>query len=147
MNDLKSGEQAPERSSVGQVSCPDYVGRKLVPYFYRKGDTPAYIAVACDLRDGYAALGQAGHDVLDTIPDGVVDHGKFIDQYHLPFTLPAHSDTLEARAYGPLGCNKPIGREYVSIQQSSFLTDEHWRIERTTRDGRTRDHEHQIPVN
>ena len=58
----------------------DYFGRKLIIFFYPKANTPGCTAEACDLRDHYKELKEAGYSnkQIDSIygPIGIKLGGK-----------------------------------------------------------------------
>ena len=61
---LQVGDHAPAFTSKDQeektIQLADFAGKKLVLYFYPKDNTPGCTAQACNLRDNYQALQQAG---------------------------------------------------------------------------------------
>jgi peroxiredoxin Q/BCP len=68
MEALKPGDKAPDFTTTDQngkpVKLSDYLGKKVVLYFYPKDDTPTCTTEACSLRDNYKALQKAGYTVL-----------------------------------------------------------------------------------
>jgi thioredoxin-dependent peroxiredoxin len=148
MSALKERDKAPQLGGLDQdgkpVSLADYIGVKLVLYFYPKDDTPGCTAEACSLRDGHEALRKSGYSVLGVSPDTSAKHRKFIDKHRLPFRLLADTDNSVSKAYGAWGRKKFMGREYDGILRSTFLIDEQGIIERIIRDVRTKDHAQQI---
>ena len=65
---LEVGDKAPNFSGLDQngikVSLKDYLGKKLVLYFYPEDDTPTCTVQACNLRDNFALLKKNGFIVL-----------------------------------------------------------------------------------
>lgn len=101
-----------------------YLGKKVLIYFYPKDDTPGCTTEACSFRDNYEALTESGLVVLGISKDNVKSHKKFVEKFNLPFPLLADEDTLVSQAYGVWGLKKFMGREYMGISRSSFLIDE-----------------------
>lgn len=93
---MKIGDKAPEVLGVDaegrEIKLSDYVGRKVVLYFYPRDNTPGCTAEACSLRDGYEALQNAGYEVIGVSKDSVASHKKFAEKHNLPFTLIADTD-------------------------------------------------------
>jgi len=58
-----------------------------VLYFYPKDNTPGCTAQACNLRDNYEALLQAGYEVVGVSTDSAASHKRFIEKKKLPFRL------------------------------------------------------------
>lgn len=73
MNTLKQGDAVPNFSvndeSGNVVSLNDYKGKKLIVFFYPKASTPGCTAEACNLRDNYKALQDAGYELLGVSAD------------------------------------------------------------------------------
>src|SRR6478735_4078065 len=88
---LKAGDKAPEFSALNQkgktVSLKDYIGKKVVLYFYPKDNTPGCTSEACNLRDNIDTLAANGYVVLGVSTDDAVSHQNFIKQYNLPYDL------------------------------------------------------------
>lgn len=101
-----------------------YLGKKVLIYFYPKDDTPGCTTEACSFRDNYKALTESGFVILGISKDTVKSHKKFATKFDLPFPLLADEDTLVSQAYGVWGLKKFMGREYMGISRSSFLVDE-----------------------
>ena len=148
MTSLKPGDKAPAFSGIDQhgeaLSLDDFVGRKLVLYFYPKDDTPGCTAEACSLRDDHAVLRKAGYEVVGVSPDKATKHKKFADKYELPFRLLAAQAPPAAPAYGVWGRKKFMGRDYDGILRTTFLIDGKGVIERVITDVRTKDHAQQV---
>ncbi len=105
-------------------SLEQYHGKKVLIYFYPKDDTSGCTTEACNFRDNYQALSDAGLVVLGISKDSVKSHKKFAEKYKLPFPLLADEGTSVCQAYGVWGKKKFMGREYMGISRMSFLVDE-----------------------
>lgn len=127
-------QKAPDFSLLDQhgntQSLKQYLGKKVLLYFYPKDDTPGCTTEACSFRDNYEALTAAGLVVLGVSKDTVTSHKKFADKFELPFPLLADEDTTVSQAYGVWGLKKFMGREYMGISRSSFLIDEKGGVEK-----------------
>ena len=73
MNTLKVGDKVPSftvNDHLGNLqSLEQYKGSKVVVFFYPKANTPGCTAEACDLRDHYAELTEAGYILLGVRAD------------------------------------------------------------------------------
>lgn len=106
-----------------RVSSKDYSDRTLVVFFYPKAMTPGCTTEACDFRDNYQALLDAGYEVIGISPDEPERNAAFREKENLPFALlsdPAHK---VAQAFGAWGTKKNYGREYEGIIRSTFVID------------------------
>jgi peroxiredoxin Q/BCP len=128
MTELTEGSIAPDFSGVDQngttVSLTDYKGKKVILYFYPKDDTPGCTAQACNLRDNYSDLINAGFQVIGISTDSVKSHKKFEDKYKLPFPLLADEDKKIVAQYGVWGEKKFMGKTYEGTHRTTFLIDE-----------------------
>ena len=148
MSTLKQGDKAPEINAKDQsgntISLNDYAGKKLVLYFYPKDDTPGCTAEACNLRDNYDSLLNAGFDVIGVSSDNEKSHLKFITKYSLPFRLISDTDQKVSNDYGVWGLKKFMGKEYMGINRTTFLIDENGNIEKVIEKVDTKNHIAQI---
>ncbi|HUG26822.1 MAG TPA: thioredoxin-dependent thiol peroxidase [Gemmatimonadales bacterium] len=110
------------------VSLTDFAGKKVVLYFYPKDDTSGCTTQACEFRDSWGAVQEAGAVVLGVSPDGVASHQKFRDKLALPFPLLADEDHAVAERYGAWGEKSMYGRKYFGILRTTFVIDEEGRI-------------------
>lgn len=101
---LEIGQKAPNFETVNQddklVKLSDFVGQKIVIYFYPKDNTPTCTVQACNLRDNYHALIQKGYTVLGVSIDTAKSHKKFQTKFELPFDLLDDSSLKMVNDYG-----------------------------------------------
>jgi peroxiredoxin Q/BCP len=105
-------------------------GRPVVLYFYPKDDTSGCTTEACEFRDRWQDVKDAGAVVLGVSPDPVASHEKFRDKYALPFPLLADTDHAVAEAYGVWGEKSMYGRKYLGVHRTTFLIDRDGRVAR-----------------
>jgi peroxiredoxin Q/BCP len=103
-------------------------GRKVLVYFYPKADTPGCTTQACGLRDIAGSIGDTV--VIGISPDDPAKLQRFDDKYGLGFTLLSDADHAIAEKYGVWVLKKMYGKEYMGVQRSAFLVDEHGKVER-----------------
>ena len=79
------------------VSSEEFIGhgRKTIIYFYPKDNTSGCTAEACSFRDNYAALTEAGYNVVGVSKDSAASHSKFQAKFELPFRLLSEDGLLE----------------------------------------------------
>ena len=125
---LKQGDRAPDFSLPAtngqQVSLKELAGKKVVLYFYPRDNTPGCTKEACNFRDNYQALQQAGAVVLGVSADSVQSHDKFAGKYDLPFPLLSDKEAAVATAYGAWGEKSLYGRRFMGMNRMTFLIDE-----------------------
>jgi peroxiredoxin Q/BCP len=132
---LRPGDPAPAFSLLDQagniVNLTDFIGRKLLLYFYPKADTPGCTTQSCAVRDAREDLSSLGVDVVGISPDRPDAQSRFDEKFDLGFPLLSDPDHAVADAYGVWGEKVNYGRTYMGIIRSSFLIDEDGRIERS----------------
>ena len=148
MKTLQVGDQVPEFSVVDDrgntQSLSAYIGQKLVVFFYPKANTPGCTAEACDLRDHYKELQDAGYALLGVSADSQKKQRNFSEKYSFPFPLLADEDKQVIEAFGVWGPKKFMGREYDGIHRMTFLIDENGVVDRVIEKVKTKAHAAQI---
>ena len=148
MKTLQPGDKVPEFSVVDDrgntQSLSAYKGQKLVVFFYPKANTPGCTAEACDLRDHYKELQDAGYALLGVSADSQKKQRNFSEKYSFPFPLLADEDMQVIEAFGVWGPKKFMGREYDGIHRMTFLIDENGVVERVIEKVKTKAHAAQI---
>lgn len=148
MQQLSEGDKAPTFKSKDQngntVSLIDYIGKKVVLYFYPEDDTPTCTVEACNLRDNYSLLKKTGIVVLGVSPDDEKKHKKFEEKYKLPFTLIADPDKKIIEKYGVWGEKNMYGRKYMGLIRTTFLIDEKGLIKKIFKKPRSKVHSEEI---
>ena len=128
MTHLTEGNKAPAFTGTNQdgnkISLKDFLGKKVILYFYPEDDTPTCTVQACNLRDNFGLLKKEGFTVLGVSPDEPKKHKKFENKYSLPFTLIADPTHTIIDKYGVWGQKKLYGREYMGLHRTTFLIDE-----------------------
>lgn len=104
---LKIGDPAPMFTATATddsaIKLSDYLGTKLVLYFYPMDDTPGCTKQACSLRDHNREIKDKGAAILGVSTQDAASHRRFTEKYNLGFPLIADTDTTVAQAYGAMG--------------------------------------------
>jgi peroxiredoxin Q/BCP len=131
---MNIGDKAPEilglNESGEEIRLSNYQGKKIVLYFYPKDSTSGCTAQACNLRDNYTELRQAGYEVIGVSVDDAKSHQKFIAKNELPFTLIADTDKKLVEQFGVWGEKSMYGRKYMGTFRTTFIIDENGVVER-----------------
>lgn len=126
------------------IKLTDFMGKKLVLYFYPKDNTPGCTAQACSLRDNYTALQEAGYEVVGVSTDSAASHKRFIEKKQLPFRLIADEDHTIHEQYGTWVQKSFLGKKYWGTARLTFIIDETGSIERIIDRVKTASHTAQI---
>ena len=128
MAELTVGKKAPAFTLTDQdgnkVKLSDFVGQKVVVYFYPKADTPGCTQQSCNLRDAMPDLKKLKAVVLGISADAPAKQKKFDDKYGFGFPLLADEDHAVAEKYGVWAEKKNYGKTYMGIVRSAFVIDE-----------------------
>ncbi|MDA9246668.1 thioredoxin-dependent thiol peroxidase, partial [bacterium] len=121
MKPLKVGEKVSSFTVNDHLGNPhsleDYTGSKVVVFFYPKASTPGCTAEACDLRDHYKELKDAGYVLLGVSADTEKKQKAFVDKFDFPFPLLADTEKKIIEAFGVWGPKKFMGKEYEGIHR------------------------------
>lgn len=148
MNTLQVGDTVPNFTTTDQdgnpVALSDFIGKKLIVFFYPKASTPGCTAEACNLRDNYKELQDAGYTLLGVSADSEKRQKNFATKYELPFQLLADEDHSVINAFGVWGPKKFMGKEYDGIHRMTFKVDENGIVTDVISKVKTKDHAAQL---
>lgn len=130
--------------SGNMVSSESFIGKKTIIYFYPKDNTSGCTAQACNLRDNYQSLVDAGYNVVGVSKDSAASHVKFIEKNSLPFTLLADTTTQMQQDFGVWAEKKLYGRTYMGTLRTTFIFNEEGILERVIEKVDTKNHAAQI---
>lgn len=99
----------------------EYEGKWLVLYFYPKDDTAGCTKEACNFRDGREEFVKRGVAIVGVSKDTVESHKKFVEKYHLNFTLLADPEHKMIEAYDSWGVKKFMGKEFTGTIRNTVL--------------------------
>lgn len=130
---LELGDTAPDftlpTDTGAELSLKSLRGKKVVLYFYPKDNTPGCTKEACDFRDAHAELAKKNVVVLGVSKDSSKAHANFKNKYQLPFTLLVDANADVCEAYGVINKKSLFGKTFLGIQRSTFLIDEHGKLQ------------------
>ena len=95
---LEAGMKAPdftlEDKDGNKVSLSDFLGKKVVLYFYPRDNTPGCTRQACAFAGAYKEFKEKNIEVIGVSRDSVSSHVKFAEKHNLPFILLSDPDLL-----------------------------------------------------
>ncbi len=131
---LEIGTKAPEFTlSDGEgreVSLSDFLGKKVVLYFYPRDNTPGCTRQACAFAAAYEGFRAKNVAVIGVSRDSTASHKKFAEKYSLPFILLSDPELKAIEAYGVWQEKKNYGKVSMGVVRTTFIIDENGLIER-----------------
>jgi peroxiredoxin Q/BCP len=122
------------------VTQDDYLDRKLVMFFYPRAMTPGCTTEACDFRDSYGELTEAGYNVVGVSPDQPELNAKFREKDGLNFDLLSDVDHELAEELGAWGEKKMYGKTSEGLIRSTFVFDTEGNLVNEYRNVRAKGH-------
>ena len=106
------------------VSLSDFLGKKVVLYFYPKDNTPGCTRQACAFAGLYKEFEKKGVEVVGISRDSVASHVKFAEKHGLNFVLLSDPELEAIKAYGVWQEKKMYGKVSMGVVRTTFIIDE-----------------------
>jgi peroxiredoxin Q/BCP len=113
-----------------KVSLADFVGKKVVLYFYPKDNTPGCTRQACAFASAFEEFKNANVVVIGISKDSVSSHLKFAEKYSLPFILLSDTELSVIKEYDVWKEKKLYGKVTFGTERSTYIIDENGYIEK-----------------
>ena len=130
---LQTGIQAPDFTLFDKdgnaVSLSQFLGKRVVLYFYPRDNTPGCTRQACAFAGAYKEFEARDVVVIGISRDSVASHKKFAEKYELPFILLSDPDRQAIEAYGVWQEKKNYGKVSMGVVRSTYLIDVEGKIE------------------
>ena len=131
---LETGMKAPDFSlpdkNGNTVSLSDFLGKKVVLYFYPKDNTPGCTRQACAFAASYEQFKAQDIVVIGISKDSAASHLKFAQKYDLPFILLSDPELQAIQAYGVWQEKKLYGKVSMGVVRTTYIIDEQGNIEK-----------------
>lgn len=131
---LEVGMKAPEftlKDKNGEtISLSDFIGKKVVLYFYPKDNTPGCTRQACAFAQSYEEFQRKDVVVIGVSKDSAASHLKFAQKYELPFVLLSDPELQAIQDYGVWQEKKLYGKVSMGVVRSTYLINEEGFIEK-----------------
>ena len=131
---LKTGMKAPDFSLPDKdgntIRLSDFLGKKVVLYFYPKDNTPGCTRQACAFAASYAQFKAQNMVVIGISKDSVASHLKFAQKYDLPFILLSDPELQAIQAYGVWQEKKQYGKVSMGVVRTTYIINEQGIVEK-----------------
>ena len=130
---LEKGTAAPdfalEDKDGNIVRLSDFLGKKVVLYFYPKDNTPGCTRQACAFAQSYDGFRDRDVAVIGVSKDSTASHRKFAEKYSLPFLLLSDPELQAIQAYGVWQEKKLYGKVSMGVVRTTYIIDEKGLVE------------------
>ena len=131
---LEVGTKAPDFTLFDKngisVCLSDFIGKKVVLYFYPKDNTPGCTRQACAFAQSYDAFKSKDIVVIGISKDSVASHLKFAQKHDLPFILLSDPELQAIQAYDVWQEKKLYGKVGFGVVRTTYVIDEKGFIEK-----------------
>jgi len=131
---LEVGTKAPQFTLLDKdgnaVGLSDYLGKKVVLYFYPKDNTPGCTRQACAFGGAYGKFSEYNAVVIGISKDSAASHKNFADKYNLPFILLSDPERKVIETYDVWKEKKNYGKTSMGVVRSTYIIDENGVIEK-----------------
>jgi len=127
---MKAPDFALNDKDGNKVSLSDFLGKKVVLYFYPKDNTPGCTRQACAFAGAYKEFKEKNVEVIGISRDSVASHVKFAEKHNLPFILLSDPELEAIKAYGVWQEKKLYGKLSFGVVRTTFIIDEAGNIEK-----------------
>ena len=128
-----------ENGNEKQFNLDDFLGKKVILYFYPKDNTAGCTQEACDFRDNFNRL-TPFTTVVGVSPDSIKSHKNFREKQSLNFILLSDSNHILAEKFEVWREKSMYGRKYMGIERSTFILDEKGNIQKEWRKVKVKGH-------
>ncbi len=131
---LEVGTKAPEFTLADKdgnlVSLSDFLGKKVVLYFYPRDNTPGCTRQACAFGEAFGEFQALNAAVIGVSKDSAGSHQKFAEKFSLPFLLLSDPEHQVLEAYGAWQEKKNYGKVSMGAVRCTYVIDENGVIEK-----------------
>ena len=111
-------------SDGNDLLSDDFLGKKLVVYFYPKDDTPGCTKEALEFSELQKEFIKLNTNIIGISKDTVEKHKKFISKHELKIKLVSDENLEICKSFDVWIEKSMYGRKYMGIERSTFLFDE-----------------------
>ena len=105
-------------------SSDEFLGKKLIIYFYPKDDTPGCTKEAIEFSELIEEFKKNNTQIIGISKDSLEKHQKFISKHKLKVKLASDEDLEICKKFGVWVEKSMYGKKYMGIERSTFLFDQ-----------------------
>ena len=131
---LEAGTKAPDFTLMDKdgntIRLSDFLGKKVVLYFYPKDNTPGCTRQACAFAASYEQFKTQNIVVIGISKDSAASYLKFAQKYDLPFILLSDPELQAIQAYDVWQEKKLYGKVSMGVVRTTYIIDEQGNIDK-----------------
>lgn len=131
---LEAGMKAPDFTlpdkEGNKISLSDFLGKKVVVYFYPKDNTPGCSRQACAFATNYEKFKELGVEVIGISKDSITSHQRFAEKYQLPFLLLSDPERIAIEGFDVWQEKKNYGKVTMGVVRTTYIINEEGIIEK-----------------
>ncbi len=129
---LEVGLKAPDFSLSDKdgntVTMSQFLGKKVVLYFYPRDNTPGCTRQACAFSANFDKFKERDIVVIGVSKDSTASHQKFADKFNLPFILVSDPDLVAIKGYDVWKEKKLYGKVSMGVVRTTYIINENGEI-------------------
>ncbi len=125
-------------------SISDFIGHKIVLYFYPKDNTSGCTLESKSFTQLKNQFNEKGYKIIGVSRDSVKSHKNFILKQDLNLLLLSDVNEEMVKAFDVLKEKKMYGKTYLGIVRSTFLLDENGDIIKEYRNVKAKGHAEKV---
>ena len=145
---LQIGDKAPDftlpDADNNSVSLSNFIGKKIVLWFYPKANTPGWTIEGKGFRDEFQKFEEKNIQIIGCSADPPKKQKKFSGKQGFQYPLLSDESHEMLRAYGVWGKKKFMGKEYMGISRITYIINENGVIDQVYEKVKTTSHSKDI---
>ena len=113
-----------------EISLKDFLGKKVVIYFYPKDNTPGCTKQACAFSENFDKFKNNNIIILGISKDSIKSHQNFSNKYDLKITLLSDPNREVIEKFGVWQEKKLYGKISMGVVRTTFIIDEEGKVEK-----------------
>lgn len=112
------------------IKLSDYIGKKVVLYFYPKDNTSGCSKQACGFSELYPSFLEKEAVVFGVSKDSVTSHKKFAEKFNLKFDILSDESLNVIKQYDVWKEKNMYGKKVWGVVRTTYLIDENGIIQK-----------------
>ncbi len=129
-----------EMTGNNTFTLSDFLGTKLILYFYPRDNTPGCTSEGEDFRDNYKLFKKKNTLIFGVSKDSIKSHENFKEKYNFPFELLSDPDEKICNIFEVIKEKSMYGKKYMGIERSTFLIDANGKLAQEWRKVKVKGH-------